>query len=115
MRRPSNDSALQNLVTVAGIAQALAVSTSLIYKWVNDGIIPHYRFGKAIRFDINQVEEWLKTKSVRPTSISGSTEEENQYNTTTGSSPRNTQPSLSDNLERDVDRILKSTNIGVDV
>jgi len=111
MSRPSNDSAQQNLVTVAGIAQALAVSRSMIYKWVEEGIIPHYRFGKAIRFDVSEIKEWLKTKSVRSASISESNNEDNQNNAT-GYSVRDSRPSQSENLELDVDRILKSSSIG---
>lgn len=78
------------LMTVQGLASYFSVSKSLIYKWVEEGKIPHYRFGKTVRFDPCQVKEWLEYKKVQP------------------------QISSVDNVrfERDVDRILKSTTIG---
>lgn len=59
-----DDAPFDPLLTVTQLAKILAVSTSLIYKWVEVGVIPHYRFGKAIRFDFTQIIEWLNVKSL---------------------------------------------------
>lgn len=36
-------------LTVAEAAAAIGVSESLMYEWCSDGLLPHYRFGKAGR------------------------------------------------------------------
>lgn len=78
-----------SLMTVSDLACYLTVSKSLVYKWVEEGRIPHYRFGKTVRFDPSQVKEWLELQRIKPET---STMADNQF-------------------ERDVDKILNSTRI----
>ena len=99
------------LLTAADIARILAISKSLIYKWVEEQVIPHYRLGKAIRFDLSEIKEWLKTKSIDPIPASDSTHENNEASSSSG----NIHSKPNENLMRDVDRILKSTSIRDDV
>jgi len=96
------------LLTVVDVARCLAVSTSLVYKLVEEESIPHYRFGKTIRFDFFQVSEWLKSKSITPTSTADSKPE---VNFPTSNPESNVSSKSSENLMRDVDRILKPTKI----
>jgi len=37
------------LLTVKQVAEKVGVSESLVYEWCNDGLLPHYRFGKPGR------------------------------------------------------------------
>jgi len=99
---------LASLLTVTQIARILAISKSLIYKWVEEQVIPHYRFGKAIRFDLSEIKEWRKTKSINPIPASDSTRENNEASSSSG----NIHSKPNENLMREVDRILKSPIIG---
>jgi excisionase family DNA binding protein len=47
---------MDTLLTVEDVAKILSVAKITIYKWAENGIIPHYRLERAIRFreaDIN--------------------------------------------------------------
>jgi excisionase family DNA binding protein len=37
------------LLTVKQVAEKVGVSLSLVYDWCNNGLLPHYRFGKPGR------------------------------------------------------------------
>jgi len=50
------------LLTVAQVAELLAVSESLVYRLASDGEIPCYRIGKgALRFRPEDIESYLST------------------------------------------------------
>lgn len=51
-----------NLVQAKDLAHAVALSRFTLYKLAKSNEIPHYRCGKAIRFDINEVKTWMKKK-----------------------------------------------------
>jgi excisionase family DNA binding protein len=74
-------------MTVSELAEFLSVSKSLVYRWVEENEIPHYRFGKAVRFNTIEVKEWLDNQKVDSKS----------------------EESKDAELERDVDKILSST------
>jgi excisionase family DNA binding protein len=76
-----------SLMTVSELAEFLSVSKSLVYRWVEENEIPHYRFGKAVRFNTIEVKEWLDNQKVDSKS----------------------EESKDAELERDVDKILSST------
>lgn len=53
------------LVGVSELAEALSVPPSWIYSRTrikSDGRIPHVRCGKYVRFDIDEVMDWLQKK-----------------------------------------------------
>lgn len=75
------------LMTVSEFAAFLSVSRSLVYRWFEENEIPHYRFGKTVRFNTAEVKEWLDNQRVDVKS----------------------QESTNAELERDVDKILRST------
>ncbi len=104
-------SCLPMLVSVEDLAKILSVSKSLVYKWIDKKSIPHYRFDKAIRFDLAQIRDWLQSKSVNSITVSELVDEKDRVNVSSVS-PSSNHPSPSiKNLERDVDRILKSNSI----
>ena len=53
------------LVTVRELAAHLAVSESWLYQQVEHGRIPHYRIGRAVRFDPAAITEWLASEAYR--------------------------------------------------
>jgi excisionase family DNA binding protein len=69
---------MNQLLTVAQVAELLAVSESLIYRLASDGEIPCYRIGKgALRFREEDIESYLasrihgKSRARRPRTASG--------------------------------------------
>lgn len=50
----------KRLLNIAEAAEWLGLSESFLYKLVEACAIPHIRFGRAIRFDVKLLEEWIK-------------------------------------------------------
>ena len=53
----------EKFVSVKEIARVLTVSPATIYRWVSQGIIPVYRFGKTWRFSVDEIIKWAKQKN----------------------------------------------------
>jgi excisionase family DNA binding protein len=53
------------------LAKGLKVAQGTVYMWVERGLIPYLRFGKCIRFEPEDVREWLKAKRQAATKASG--------------------------------------------
>ena len=51
------------LITPEQVAKSLQVSRAYIYKQVRLKNIPYYHLDKNIRFDPNEILEWLKSKA----------------------------------------------------
>jgi len=50
--------------TAREIGFYLGLNEETIRKWAQRGRIPFSKFGKALRFDLRAVENWVKRKSV---------------------------------------------------
>ena len=50
-------------MTVEEVAALFHVSERHIYKLVQDGILPHFKVGKAVRFDPGKIADWLEGAS----------------------------------------------------
>lgn len=48
------------LVTIKEISRILNVKVSTLYSWVNKGSIPAHKINGLIRFDMDEIEEWVK-------------------------------------------------------
>lgn len=44
------------------LSEYLGVSITLLFKLRQDGKIPYIRIGKSIRYEIKEIEKWLKAK-----------------------------------------------------
>jgi excisionase family DNA binding protein len=53
------------------LAKCLKVSNAAVYQWVARGTIPYLRIGKIIRFNPEDIGEWLKAKRVAATKAPG--------------------------------------------
>lgn len=60
----SRDLLMDKLLTVEEIAEVLNVKQSTIYNWTHLGFIPHIKIGKLLRFNQNDVLDWLNKKSI---------------------------------------------------
>lgn len=50
------------LLTYEELAERLNVSMSSLTKWVHRNEMPFYRFGRSVRFDAEEVANWLSSK-----------------------------------------------------
>lgn len=51
----------KNIYDIKDISKYLNVSIPYLRKLVRAKLIPHYRFGNRIKFDIKEVNEWIET------------------------------------------------------
>ena len=52
-------------MTVAEVAVMLNVSERHIYKLVQDGTLPHFKVGGAVRFDPDRMAKWLEAEMAK--------------------------------------------------
>ncbi|MEM3453378.1 MAG: helix-turn-helix domain-containing protein [Candidatus Hadarchaeum sp.] len=61
-----------NLIRPDELAEGLKVAQATIYQWVKRGKIPHLQIEKCIRFDPQEIDEWLRYKhkaATRPLAV----------------------------------------------
>jgi excisionase family DNA binding protein len=49
-----------SLKTVKDVSQWLQVKPSTVYVWAEQGMIPHLKLGRLVRFDQDEIEMWLQ-------------------------------------------------------
>lgn len=54
----------KRLLSVDEAARLLGISQSFLYKLAESKAIPHLRLGRALRFDLRQIDTWLKRQTV---------------------------------------------------
>lgn len=53
---------ISELVPIKDVARRLGVSIYTLYYWVAAGRIPHYKFGRVVRFSWPEIEAWLEKR-----------------------------------------------------
>lgn len=53
-----------NLVTIKELSEFLKVKPSTLYSWVHNGTIPFIKLNGLLRFDMDEVQEWVKGSKV---------------------------------------------------
>lgn len=48
-------------LSVQEIAQYLGISKETIYRWVESGKIPAHKIGKQWKFQVSEVNSWIKS------------------------------------------------------
>jgi excisionase family DNA binding protein len=54
---------MNKLLKPEEVAELLGVRLSTIYQWTHLGFIPHAKLGRFVRFDIDEIEKWVKKRS----------------------------------------------------
>jgi len=54
---------MADLVTVQAAAKALGLSASFLNKQVAREDVPHHRAGRAVRFDSDELKDWMKRQA----------------------------------------------------
>lgn len=55
------------LLKIEEVAKRMGVSRTWIYKKCRAGILPHFRIGRMIRFDPEDLEKWIQDHKVKGT------------------------------------------------
>jgi len=53
---------MNKLLNIKELVNYLSIKEPTIRDWIKYKTIPFYKINKSIRFDINDIEEWLKNK-----------------------------------------------------
>lgn len=67
-QNPNQSSPLKTiptLMTVEDVASYLKVAVQSVYRWASQEKIPHLKVGGSLRFDPNEIQEWLNKKPAR--------------------------------------------------
>jgi len=56
----------ERLLNVGQVAQMLGLSVATIRKWVLVRYIPYRKMGRAVRFSVPEIQEWMKGRCVAP-------------------------------------------------
>jgi excisionase family DNA binding protein len=59
----SNDSQPQ-LLTIDQLAQRLGITARHVRRLVADKCLPYYKVGRLVRFDSEEITQWLQTRRV---------------------------------------------------
>ena len=54
---------MQDLVDVNQAAEQLGLSRHFLYRKVKAGQVPHYRAGRAVRLDLSEVRNWMRSQA----------------------------------------------------
>ncbi len=54
---------LPAVLTVKQVAEALAVTTSTVYRWAKDGTLPSVKVGETVRFRRDEIERLFESAS----------------------------------------------------
>jgi excisionase family DNA binding protein len=49
------------LVSIKIVAEFLMIKQSTLYSWVHKGSIPFHKLNGLVRFDMEEIENWVKT------------------------------------------------------
>jgi putative molybdopterin biosynthesis protein len=55
---------IQKLIGPDELAEALSISKAGVYRLVERGIIPHYKVGRCLRFDVADIKNYLEKNRV---------------------------------------------------
>lgn len=59
-----SDMTSSRLLEIEEMSRFLGVSESTLYGWVNQKRIPFIKVGRLVRFNAEEIENWLKERSV---------------------------------------------------
>lgn len=57
------------LISIKELSQFLNVKGSTLYAWVHNGTIPFYKLNGILRFDMEEIKEWVKSSRVIPCNV----------------------------------------------
>ena len=49
------------LLDISQLSEIINIKKKTIYDWTHKGLIPYIKVGRLLRFDLNDIERWLKS------------------------------------------------------
>jgi len=49
------------LLDISQLSEIINIKKQTIYDWTHKGLIPYVKVGRLLRFDLNDIERWLKS------------------------------------------------------
>jgi len=56
------ENVMDTFLDVQQLSKLLSVRPMTLYGWVHDGLIPHVKLGRLVRFSQNDIQEWLNKR-----------------------------------------------------
>lgn len=50
------------LLNISQLSEILNIKKKTIYDWTHKDMIPYCKVGRLVRFDLNDIDRWLKSK-----------------------------------------------------
>ncbi len=50
------------LISITQLSAIISVKPKTIYDWTHKQQIPYVKMGRLLRFDLNDIERWIKSK-----------------------------------------------------
>jgi excisionase family DNA binding protein len=63
--------ATQKILTLAEVSELLQVHPITVYRLIKQGKLPYFRIGRVLRFDADQLENWLQLKQQKAEAKNG--------------------------------------------
>lgn len=57
---------IKRYIGIPELSEYLGIRVSTVYAWVFQKRIPHMKLGKLVKFDLIELEAWLKDKRIEP-------------------------------------------------
>ena len=57
------------LVSIREVADYLKVKESTLYSWAHSGYIPCFKLNGLLRFDLDEIEHWIKEARIKTLNI----------------------------------------------
>jgi len=57
---------VMELLTIKEVSKFLKVKEPTLYSWVRNGAIPSYKLKGLLRFDMEEIREWIKNSKQNP-------------------------------------------------
>ena len=54
----------KRFLSIQGLSEYLGLSKGTVYVWVCQRRIPYLKIGKLVKFDMREIENWLKNKRI---------------------------------------------------
>jgi len=56
----------EQFLTVSEVGKRLRVTRQVVYKWLEDGDLKGYRFGRVVRISLSDFERFLAASEIQP-------------------------------------------------
>lgn len=57
------------LITIKEVSEFLKVKEPTLYSWVRNGALPSYKLKGLLRFDMDEIKEWVKNSRFNPCNV----------------------------------------------